>query len=125
MAVSHADVLGGGLDRTVNGGASTATVSVLFTDLVDSTAILNHDGADRSEAVRKSHFGALRHAIRRCRGEEIKTTGDGLMVVFRSALDAVDCAVAMQRAVARLRREEPLDRREPASQRVEIPGYDA
>jgi len=57
MAVSHADVLGGGLDRTANGGASTATVSVLFTDLVDSTAILNHDGADRSEAVRRSHFG--------------------------------------------------------------------
>ena len=108
MAVSHTDVLGGGTDRTVNLGAATATVSVLFTDLVDSTVILNHDGADRSEVVRRSHFGALRHAIRRCRGEEIKTTGDGLMVVFRSALDAVECAVAMQRAVARLRREEPF-----------------
>ena len=96
MALAHTDVLGGGSDRTVNLGAATATVSVLFTDLVDSTVILNHDGA------------ALRHAIRRCRGEEIKTTGDGLMVVFRSALDAVECAVAMQRAVARLRREEPF-----------------
>jgi hypothetical protein len=82
-------------------------VTVLFTDLVDSTGILNHDGADRSETVRRSHFAALRHAVRHCRGEEIKTTGDGLMVIFRSAGDAVECAVSMQRAVARLRRTEP------------------
>jgi class 3 adenylate cyclase len=107
MALSHADVVALRSDRTVNLGAGTATVSVLFTDLVDSTAILNHDGADRSDTIRRTHFGALRQAIHRCRGEEIKTTGDGLMVVFRSALDAVECAVAIQRAVARLRREEP------------------
>jgi class 3 adenylate cyclase/tetratricopeptide (TPR) repeat protein len=104
MAVSHARVTPG---RAASPRAETATVSVLFTDLVDSTGILSHDGADRSESMRRKHFGVLRDAVRRCRGEEIKTTGDGLMVVFRSALDAVDCSVAMQRGVARLRRDEP------------------
>ena len=106
MVMAHLDASGRG-DRSAALGATTATVSVLFTDLVDSTSILNHDGADRSEAIRRTHFGALRQAVRRCRGEEIKTTGDGLMVVFRSALDALECAVAMQRAVTRMRRDEP------------------
>ena len=120
MAVSHADVVWwenevpahppGDPPRSAPTRlrAETATVSVLFTDLVDSTEILDHDGADRSEAIRRTHFSALRHAVHQCRGDEIKTTGDGLMVVFRSALDAVECAVSMQRAVARLRRNEPL-----------------
>ena len=34
-------------------------------------------------------------------GEEVKNLGDGLMIVYRGASDAIDGAVAMQRAVAR------------------------
>ena len=45
----------------------------------------------------------------RSRGEEVKNTGDGLMVVFRhSALDAVACAVAMHESVGDLDADEPV-----------------
>ena len=42
-------------------------------------------------------------------GEEVKNLGDGLMVAFLlSSGDAVACAIAMQRAVARLNLEERI-----------------
>jgi len=87
-----------------------ATVSTLFTDLVGSTAIATRLGATAAEELRLQHFGLLRSAIATTGGTEVKTTGDGLMVVFDSASAALDCAIAMQRGVARHNRRatEPL-----------------
>jgi class 3 adenylate cyclase len=51
----------------------------------------------------------LRRAIRDHGGREVKSLGDGLMVVFGSANDAVACGVAMQQAVAA--GEDPLELR--------------
>jgi predicted ATPase/class 3 adenylate cyclase/DNA-binding SARP family transcriptional activator len=76
-------------------------VSVLFTDLVGSTRLLDQLGDDAAERVRQAHFGLLREAVRTRRGHEVKNLGDGLMVVFPSAVDALDCAVAIQRRVRR------------------------
>jgi len=76
-------------------------VSVLFTDLVGSTQLLDRLGDDAGESVRQAHFGLLREAVRSRRGHEVKNLGDGLMVVFPSALDALDCAIAIQRRVRR------------------------
>lgn len=78
----------------------TATVTILFTDLVASTQMLDRLGDDSATEVHRAHFRILREAIAGSGGEEIKSLGDGLMVVFLSALDAVGCAVAMQRAVS-------------------------
>jgi class 3 adenylate cyclase/2-polyprenyl-3-methyl-5-hydroxy-6-metoxy-1,4-benzoquinol methylase len=75
----------------------TGTVSVLFTDIVGSTELLGRLGERDYDDVRRRHFTALRKALADHDGTEVKNTGDGLMAVFRSAVDAVDCAVAMQR----------------------------
>ena len=42
---------------------AAATVSVLFTDLVGSTALLSRVGEERAEVLRREHFGLLREAI--------------------------------------------------------------
>jgi class 3 adenylate cyclase/tetratricopeptide (TPR) repeat protein len=76
-----------------------ATVTLLFTDLVGSTEILSRLGDDRNESLRRTHFRLLRDAAAAHDGQEVKSLGDGLMVVFDSVVDAVDCAVTMQRAV--------------------------
>jgi adenylate cyclase len=83
----------------------TATVTVLFTDLVESTALMARVGEDRAEALRREHFGLLRDAIDTHGGREIKNLGDGLMVAFDAVTAALACAVDMQQRLdARNRR---------------------
>jgi len=90
--------------------STTSIVTVLFTDLVQSTDALSRLGEGQAEALRQTHFALLREAIRQAGGTEVKNLGDGLMVVFNSATDAVGCAVAMQQALDRHNRRggEPL-----------------
>jgi len=89
------------------------TVAVLITDLVDSTAIADRIGPVAAEELRVAYFALLRSALERAGGREVKTVGDGLMVVFSNASSALICAVEMQQALeAHNRRgEERLDLR--------------
>jgi class 3 adenylate cyclase/DNA-binding SARP family transcriptional activator/tetratricopeptide (TPR) repeat protein len=75
-------------------------VTLLFTDLVGSTALLGRLGDDAADEVRRAHFALLRGAVARAGGEEVKSLGDGLMVAFASPVQALGCAVAIQQAVA-------------------------
>src|SRR5215216_184576 len=69
--------------------------TILFTDLVGSTTLFDRRGDEAADAVRREHFAALRRAIAEHGGREVKSTGDGLMVTFSSAVAAVRCAVDM------------------------------
>ena len=84
--------------------ARTETVTVVFTDLVGSTELASRLGHDAYEALRHEHFTALRAAVAKHNGTEVKTTGDGLMLRFDSAASAIACAVAMQQATDGARR---------------------
>lgn len=75
--------------------------SVLFTDLVDSTALAAHLGPERAEQLRHTHFGLLRGEIATTGGTEVKNLGDGLMVAFTSPSRALACATGMQQAILR------------------------
>src|SRR5262245_8359437 len=72
----------------------TETVTVVFTDLVGSAELASRLGHDAYEALRHAHFTALRGAVTKHSGSEVKTTGDGLMLRFDSAASAI----AMQHA---------------------------
>jgi class 3 adenylate cyclase len=84
----------------------TRTVTLLFCDLVGSTALLTRLGDEKGNEVRRDHVTALRDAVARHGGTEVKSLGDGLMVAFLSAADAVAAAVAMQRSIARVARRD-------------------
>ncbi len=79
--------------------AVTRTVSVLFTDLVGSTALMARRGHSESDELRTRHFATLRRALAVHRGTEVKSLGDGLMTVFGSAADGLACSITMQRLV--------------------------
>jgi predicted ATPase/DNA-binding SARP family transcriptional activator len=74
-------------------------VFILFSDLAGSTELLGRLGDDAADELRRTHFKLLRDAVDAHGGQEVKTLGDGLMVVFTSAVEAVSCAVEIQRAV--------------------------
>jgi len=88
--------------------ARTETVTVMFTDLVGSTELSSRLGHDAYEVLRQQHFAACRAALAMHHGTEIKTTGDGLMLCFTSAADAVACGVAFQQAISRPGRQAHL-----------------
>jgi len=81
--------------------ATTENIAVLFTDLVNSTELSSALTPEAGTELRRAHFSALRQAIAASGGTEVKTLGDGLMVVFPIASAALSCAVAMQQAVER------------------------
>lgn len=81
--------------------AGAGTVTLLVTDLVGSVELRQRLGDDEAEDLRRAHFALLRRALAGHGGHEVKNTGDGLMVAFPSAVEAVGCAVAMQQAVER------------------------
>lgn len=77
-----------------------AFVTILFTELIGSAALFASRGDEAGDAVRREHFALLRRAVAEHGGREVRTTGDGLMVAFASAVAAVRCAVDMQQATA-------------------------
>jgi class 3 adenylate cyclase len=82
---------------------SSGTATLLFTDLVGSTELLDRLGEEAGERLRREHFAILRAAANEHGGREVKSLGDGLMLAFASALDAVACAIEMQRRVTTYR----------------------
>lgn len=82
------------------GRMEASFLTILFTDLVGSTSLFERHGDEAADSVRRQHFEVLRRAVAEHGGREVKSTGDGLMVAFFSAVAAVRCAVDMQRATA-------------------------
>lgn len=78
--------------------AGAQTVTILFTDMVGSTELASRIGDDSADDIRRKHLASLRQAFTRFDGREVKCVGDGLMVSFSSAANALDAAVAMQQA---------------------------
>ena len=87
--------------------SAAGVVVLLFTDLVGSTELLARLGDDAAEDLRRVHFSLLRSAIDTNDGREVKTLGDGVMAAFASPVQAVGCAVLIQRAVEEYSRHHP------------------
>jgi class 3 adenylate cyclase/DNA-binding CsgD family transcriptional regulator len=80
--------------------AATETVTVLFTDMVGATALLERAGPSASDRIRREHLTTLRIPVAAHGGREVKSVGDGLMVAFPSSTAAVHCAIEMQQRIA-------------------------
>ena len=75
--------------------------TILFTDIVESTALTQSMGDEGVMALLDLHNGVVRNALAGLGGREIKHTGDGIMASFVSAAAAVKCATQIQRDLAK------------------------
>lgn len=75
--------------------SSRRLAAIMFTDMVDYTASAQIDERGTLELVREQE-GLVRPLIAIHHGREIKSTGDGFLIEFESALHAVRCAIDIQ-----------------------------
>ena len=73
--------------------------TVLFTDIVGSTALTQRLGDDAAMIFLEVHDTIVRDALSASSGREVKHTGDGIMACFVSAVAAVRCATRIQIAL--------------------------
>jgi class 3 adenylate cyclase len=83
-------------------GSEHVLLTIVFTDIVDSTATLQRMGDAAWRDLLRVHNTRFREELNRFRGREVNTTGDGFLAVFDSATRAVRCAAAMSRAAQRM-----------------------
>lgn len=87
------------------GATQRMTRTFMFTDIVTSTDLVGLIGDDAWAELLQWHDRELRSAFASHRGEEVNSTGDGFFVAFQRPIDGVECAVDIQRRLARHRRE--------------------
>jgi class 3 adenylate cyclase len=77
----------------------TGVVTVLFSDIENSTLLLDLLGDEPFMRLLHDHNRIIREQLARFGGREIKTAGDSFMVAFGQPRRALACAVAIQRSV--------------------------
>jgi class 3 adenylate cyclase len=82
-------------------------VTILFTDVVESTRLRQRLGDDAAQELFREHNRILRAQMEKHGGFEVKTYGDGFMVAFASVVSALACAIDIQRGIAEHNREHP------------------
>jgi class 3 adenylate cyclase len=80
--------------------APDGTVTILFSDIEGSTALNERLGDVRWLELLRAHNRLVRDQVQASGGFEVKSQGDGFMIAFPSARRAIQCAQAIQDAVA-------------------------
>ena len=76
--------------------------TVLFTDIVGSTERAAGMGDEAWHALLDRHHAVVRRWLKRFAGREVKTAGDGFLVVFESPSRALTCADAIRNSIREL-----------------------
>jgi class 3 adenylate cyclase len=98
------DRIGDAIEEFLTGSVSVAEgdrvlATVLFTDIVGSTAQAEKLGDQRWHGLPEAHHRTVRRQITRYRGTEVKSLGDGFLATFDRPARAVLCALAIAEAV--------------------------
>src|SRR5262245_42719442 len=85
--------------------------AILAADVVGYSALMEQDEAGTFDRVRAHRKELFEPEIQKHHGRIFKLNGDGLLAEFASVMDAVECAVALQRGLAERNANVPEDHR--------------
>jgi adenylate cyclase len=86
-------------------------VAILAADVVGFSRLMERDEAGTLSLLKDRREQILDREIARHGGRVVKVMGDGLLIEFASAVQAVDCAMAVQQAMAAANADGPPDQR--------------
>jgi serine/threonine protein kinase len=89
--------------------APDGTVSILFSDIENSTMMTERLGDLRAQEVLHEHNDLIRKQVAEQKGFEVKSMGDGFMVAFSSARRALLCAIGIQRTFEDYSKQHPTE----------------
>jgi adenylate cyclase len=92
------------------GSEQRKLAAIMFTDMVGYSALSQRDDKLALELL-EEHRQSLRETFLRFNGTEIKTIVDAFLIEFHSALEAAQCAIEIQRTLAKRNHEVPVARR--------------
>jgi adenylate cyclase len=85
--------------------------AILAADVVGYSRLMQQDEAGTFERLRAHRKGLFEPKIAQHNGRVFKLMGDGLLAEFSSVVDAVECAVVLQREMAERNNDLPEDQR--------------
>ncbi len=85
--------------------------AILAADVVGYSRLMEQDESGTLALLKARRKEVLEPLVARHQGRVFKVTGDGVLVEFGSAVNAVECAVDLQRGMAAANRDQPEDRR--------------
>jgi adenylate cyclase len=85
--------------------------AILAADVVGYSRLIGQDESGTLRRLKELRRSLIDPTIKEHHGRVVKTTGDGILIEFPSAVDAVRCAVTVQRAMAETEGQLPADRR--------------
>jgi adenylate cyclase len=84
--------------------------AILAADVVGYSRLMEHDEVGTLAALKSRRREILQPAVSKHHGRIVKLMGDGVLVEFGSAVNAVACAVELQQAMAAANADQPEDR---------------
>src|SRR5690606_18755614 len=79
--------------------SETRVLTLMFTDIVGSTEMAVAKGDVRFADLLEAHHAKVRGELKRYRGEEVGTAGDGFLASFDGPARAIRCALAIVKAL--------------------------
>src|SRR4029077_4121963 len=102
---------GGGLREALTAATVRRLAAILAADVAGYSRLMGADEEGTLNRLKAHRRQLLDPKIGEQHGRIVKTTGDGMLVEFSSVVDAVRCAVELQRAMVDRNAVEPEDKR--------------